>query len=99
MLADRLSEGSALLRIANSFLKCGARNAQAASRHVQALGLQAGHHLLESFAFRSPDQVLHRHGKILEMEFARLHALVTKLVDIAAHGHPRRSLLDDEGAP
>ena len=89
VLRDRLAEGLALLRVLDGFLERGARDAQAARRHVEPLGLEPGHHLLESLPLLAADQIGGGHREMLEVQLAGFDRLVAHLVDVAADGQSR----------
>jgi hypothetical protein len=54
--------------------------------------------LLETLALDTADQILRRHGEAGKMQFARFHAFISQLVDVAADRHARLALLDHESA-
>ena len=92
MLADRLAERLAPLRVANGLFERRARDAEPARRDVDPLGFEARHDVLEPFAFHSADQIRRGHGKIVEMQLAGFDSFVAELVDVAADGQARRAL-------
>ena len=47
----------ALLRVLDGFFERGARDAQAARRHIEPLGFEPGHHLLESLSLLAANQI------------------------------------------
>ena len=54
--------------------------------------------MLEAQTFDSPDQILRRDGKTVEMELRCLDGLVAELVDISSDREPWRAFFDDERA-
>src|SRR5512142_2574996 len=98
MLRDGLAEGSAPLGVANGLLKRGPGHAQSPRGHVQPLGFEPGHDLLEALPLGASDEILGRYREIGEMQLARFYALITQLVDIAADVQARSAFFDDKRA-
>ena len=97
MLADRLAEGLAHLRIGHRILQRGAGNAHAARRNVDTPQFQAAEHLLQTPALDATDEVVGRHAVVIEHELRGIDALVAEFLEFSAVRKPR-PLLADEGA-
>src|SRR4051794_3192032 len=97
MLADRLAEGLALLRIRYRFIERRLCDADATRGHIDAAEFEPVQDLLEAAPFSAADQPRHRHPKIREGQFARIDALVAELRQLAAH-FVARSLFDQKKA-
>ena len=58
-------------------------------------GLEPGHHLAEALALDAAEQRVGRHMAVVEVQLARLDALVAELGQIARH-REARNLLDEQ---
>ena len=83
MLADRLAEGLAHLRIGEGLIQAGLSDADAPGRHVDAPELHAGEDLLQAPALLAADQVIRRHPAVLEHQRAGVDAAIAELVELA----------------
>ena len=104
MVADRLAERLALLRVAERVVESGLRDPDAARRDVDAADLDPAHEVLEPL----PDPVLAaedargRSAEAVEHELGRLDALVAELLRARHRDREARELrhlgllLDDE---
>src|SRR6185503_6761253 len=83
VLADRLAEGLALLRVPQRLGERRLRDADAACRDVDAPELEPAGRLLEAAAFLA-DEVTRGDAVVLEDELGRVDALVAELLELAA---------------
>ena len=84
VLADRLAEGLAQLRVVGGELQRALGDADAARRDVDAAELEPARHLGEAAALDLADQVIGRHAVVLEDQLARIDRLVAELLELAA---------------
>ncbi len=89
MLADRLAEGGALLRVANRVLERRLPDADRARRDVDPADFERAHHLLEALALPAADQIAGRHLELLEQHLAGVDSLVAEFLELRLTVGPR----------
>ena len=98
VLADRLAEGLADLRVGDALLQGGAGDAASARRDVDPAELQATQDLLQPAALLGPHEVLPRDLAVVEDELAGVDPLVADLLELAHDPEPGKVLLHHEQA-
>src|SRR6478672_4978354 len=94
VLADRLAEGLAQLRVADRFVERRLGDARAARGHVDAPELEPAHGAVEALPLAA-DEIRGGHAEIFEDELRRVDALVADLLELARGAEPRAFLHDE----
>src|SRR5215510_4164404 len=95
VLRNGLTEGLALLDVADRVLESRPGEAHAARRHIDAPALEGTHDHREAGVLLA-EQVLQRHARILKDEFAGAQPAVAQLLQMAADPEARRALVDEQ---
>ena len=77
------SEGLPVLGVAEGVVERRPCDADRPAGDLDATGLEPGHHLAEALALDAAEQGVARHVTVVEVQLARLDALVAELRQIA----------------
>ena len=97
VVGNALTEGLALLSVADSSLEGRRGHSYSPSSYVDAPGLQPLHHLIEAPSLFSTYKVLNGYAKVLKHQLTCVHTTVAQLVQVTSH-RKAGSLFSNEGA-
>ena len=99
MLANRLAELDALLRISHGILECGPCQAKPSGSHIDSSDLHGAQQLGKSFSFNAAHQIFFRNPIVFKIQFTGFKAFIAELINISDNVKPRAFFRDEQADP